>query len=129
MLFPQLQIAAFMMAGLYLAYSRNVLHDRNLRTWDSMVAKLQPAVVALRGLSTPQIHAAIAERHEHIRSGHDVRAMHRSSGAMLEMADYAERNGDSVDPALLGSLRSDAIHIRIGTAKALALNVCFRWNR
>jgi hypothetical protein len=33
---------------------------------------------------------------------------------MLNMADYASRNSDSVDPELLSALRSDATQIRLG---------------
>ena len=46
--------------------------------------------------------------------------MYHNAGVMLEMADYAARNSESVDPALIAALRSDATQIRIGVLKALA---------
>jgi hypothetical protein len=46
--------------------------------------------------------------------------MYENARVMLEMADYAARHGDSVDPKLLATLRSDAMQIRVCVLSALA---------
>ena len=45
------------------------------------------------------------------------REMFQGAGAMMEMADYAERNGDKEVAPLIANLRSHAMAIRIETAK------------
>ena len=45
--------------------------------------------------------------------------MYQNARVIMEMADYAARNSDSVDRELLQTLRSDAMHIRICVVKAL----------
>jgi hypothetical protein len=46
--------------------------------------------------------------------------MYENARVMLEMADYAARNSDSVDRELLATLRSDAMQIRVCVLTALA---------
>jgi hypothetical protein len=46
--------------------------------------------------------------------------MYQNSRVMLEMADYAARNSDSIDHLLLETLRSDAVQIRVCVLRALA---------
>ena len=46
--------------------------------------------------------------------------MYQNARVMLEMADYAARNSDSVDRLLLETLRSDAMQIRLSVLTALA---------
>jgi len=45
------------------------------------------------------------------------RTMFREAGVMLEMADYAERNGGAEVAPLVARLRSHALTIRMGTLK------------
>jgi hypothetical protein len=45
--------------------------------------------------------------------------MFHNAGVMVEMADFAARNCDSVDCELLETLRADAMHIRISVSIAL----------
>lgn len=47
------------------------------------------------------------------------RAMFREAGAMMEMADYAERNGGKYAAAPAASLRNHALAIRVGVVKVL----------
>jgi hypothetical protein len=58
---------------------------------------------------------AIAKR---AQSAHGRRTMFREAGVMLEMADYAERNGGAEVAPLVARLRSHATAIRVGTLKA-----------
>ena len=65
---------------------------------------------------------------EHERSGKDAieqragnargrRTLFGAAGAMMEMADYAERNGGAETAPAAANLRGDATAIRIATAK------------
>jgi hypothetical protein len=45
--------------------------------------------------------------------------MYQNAQVMMQMADYAARNSDSVDRMLLETLRSDAMHIRMYVFAAL----------
>ncbi|MGD0786955.1 MAG: hypothetical protein ABR898_03150 [Terracidiphilus sp.] len=47
-------------------------------------------------------------------------AMYQNARVMLEMADYASRNCESVDRLLVETLRSDAVQIRLLIVVALA---------
>jgi len=46
--------------------------------------------------------------------------MYQNARVMLEMADYASRNCESVDRLLVETLRSDAVQIRLLIVVALA---------
>ena len=46
--------------------------------------------------------------------------MYQNARTMLEMADYAAKNSDTVDRLLLETLRSDAMQIRVCVLMALA---------
>jgi hypothetical protein len=47
--------------------------------------------------------------------------LYRDAGAMIALADYAERNACNLDHALIEELRSDALQIRSIALKALLL--------
>jgi hypothetical protein len=47
---------------------------------------------------------------------------------MMEMADYAALNSNSVDSELLAALRSDAMQVRLSVLKALAKYACNQVN-
>jgi len=46
-------------------------------------------------------------------------AMYQNAGVMVEIADFAAKNSDSVDRQLLETLRSDAMQIRMCALTAL----------
>jgi hypothetical protein len=54
--------------------------------------------------------------------------MYQNAGVMVEMADFAARNSDSVDRELLETLRADAMHIRICVLTTLARYACSQVN-
>jgi hypothetical protein len=111
MLYLQFQIAACTMVAIYLGYSRTILHERNMRSWEQIVGRLDPRWAAGKFAGTAATNPSA------------VRALHKSAGAVLEMADYAERNCNSIDPKLLAALRNDAIENRIHSWKALSRTV------
>jgi hypothetical protein len=51
---------------------------------------------------------------------HGLWVMYQNARVMLEMADFAAKNCDSVDRLLLETLRSDAMQIRVCVLMALA---------
>ncbi len=119
-----LQIAPVAIVAVYLIRGRARLSRRNSQSWDSLLARLVPGWTASalsdHFLSREGLNSTPDEAWEQIHGVRGLRAMYHNAGVMLEMADYAARNSESVDPALIAALRSDATQIRIGVLKALA---------
>src|SRR6266536_1331174 len=95
------------LVAIYLGHRTTLLHHRNMQSWESLVARLHPK------------WSVGGERR--------LWGMFREAGVMLEMADYAERNGTSVDLAIVNTLRRDALRIRIDVLKALVGRAYPRW--
>jgi hypothetical protein len=70
---------------------------------------------------------ASEETGAHTQRVRNLRAIYREAGVMLELADYAERNGDPSETAMVKALRSDAVQIRIGVVKTLVMRSYPRW--
>jgi hypothetical protein len=124
MIFTLLQVTAVFGAAAYLNHWRARVRRRNSQTWGSLVARLRPDWNS-RELSDPALWvngpgATPEEKWERMHGARGLVAMFQNAGVMLEMADYAERNSDTVAPELLASLRSDALQIRISALDALA---------
>jgi hypothetical protein len=116
-----LQIALFISIAVYLGQWSAGLYRRNARSWDAMVARLR--LNFSKGGSSADL-AAEMDRHftsEEIArralTAQGRRTMFREAGVMLEMADYAERNGGAEVAPLVARLRSHALTIRMGTLK------------
>ncbi len=97
---------------------------RNRQTWGSLMARLRPDWNS-RELTDPTLWADALtatpeQKWQRIEGARGLCAMFQNAGVMLEMADYAARNSDTIDPALLASLRSDAMQIRVSVLEALA---------
>jgi hypothetical protein len=60
------------------------------------------------------------EKWQLIRGAQGLWTLYENASVMLEMADYAARNSDSVDGEMLATLRSDAMQIRVCVLTALA---------
>ena len=124
MIFTLIQIAAFVALAAYLRHWRADLRRRNAQSWDSLLARLRPDWIARETcrtfLSNEGLNATPEEKWERMNGARGLWAMHQNARVMLEMADYAARNSDSVDPALLSALRSDAMLIRCLVLRALA---------
>jgi hypothetical protein len=124
---PILQIAAIVPVTISLVRWRVGQRHRNAQSWDSLVARLKPGWSArdlsVHFLSKEGLNASPGETWERMQGFRGIRAMYHNAGVMLEMADYAARNIDSsgsIDPALLETLRSDAMQIRTGALRVLA---------
>ena len=123
MIFALLPFIAIAVVAFYLARWRADVRRRNAQSWESLVARLRPDSSAhelsdqflwKEGLkTTPE------ETWKRIQGPHGLWAMYQNSRVMLEMADYAARNSDSVNNTLLANLRSDAMQIRVCVLMAL----------
>jgi len=101
----------------------------NAQTWDELVARLEP------GWNAGQLSQCIAdqdssveERWERFHGARGLYVMFRNAQVMLDMANYAVRNCETVDRELVAALRSDALQIRVSVVVALAQYAMHRVN-
>jgi hypothetical protein len=124
MILPLLQIAAITVAAVCLYAFRAGMRRRNAQSWDSIVARLRPDCSTRRlgdqSIWNEDANVTPEEKWRLIRGAHGLWAMYENARVMLEMADYAARNSESVDRELLETLRSDAMQIRVCVLTALA---------
>jgi hypothetical protein len=124
MIFPLLQIAAVAMVALYFGRWRAAVRRRNSQSWESLLARLRPDWSA-RELSDQflwkeGLNASPEDTWTRMEGPRGLWVMYQNARVMLEMADYAVKNSDSVDRVLLETLRSDAMQIRVCVLMALA---------
>jgi hypothetical protein len=102
---------------------RAAARRRKAQTWDSLVARLRSdwsaRELTQHFLWREGLDATPSETWSRIRGAYGLWAMFQNAGVMVEMADYAARNCDTVDHELLEILRNDAIQIRICVLTAL----------
>jgi hypothetical protein len=108
---------------LYLARWRNGIQKRNAQSWDSLLARLRPDWSA-RELSDhflwkEGLDATPEDAWLRMKGPNGLWVMYQNARVMMEMAEYASRNSDSVDRLLLETLRSDAMQIRLCVLMAL----------
>jgi hypothetical protein len=118
-----LQIAAVAAIAFYLVRWRNAVKHRNAQTWDSLLARLRPDWSAHQlsdhFLWQEGLSATPEDAWNRMEGPKGLWAMYQNARVMLEMADYAAKNSESVDRLLLETLRSDAMHIRLCVLMAL----------
>lgn len=124
MILSLLQIAAIAVVALYLGRWRAGVRRRNTRSWESLLVRLRPDWSA-RELSDhflwkEGLNASPEDAWKRMDGAHGLWAMYQNARVMLEMADYASKNCESVDRELLETLRSDAMQIRVCVLMALA---------
>ncbi len=112
-----LQIVGLAAVAIYLAHWRAGLCRRNTRSWESLIARLHPDWSA-RQLSDQflwkeGLNATPEDTWTRMQGPHGLWVIYRNAKVMLEMADYATRNSDSVDRLLMETMRSDAMQIRL----------------
>lgn len=124
MIISLLQIVMIAAVAVYLCCWIAGARRRNAKSWNSLLARLQPDWNAreLIDLSSSNEgpNTTLVEKWKRIRSAHGLWSMYENAGVMLEMANYAARNSDSVDLELLADLRGDAMQIRVYILKTLA---------
>jgi hypothetical protein len=123
MILPVLQIAAIAVAAVCLNAFRASLRRRNTQSWNSLVARLRLDCGTRRlndqSIWNGQLNVTPEEQWQLVRGAHGLWTMYENARVMMEMADYAARNSDSVAPELLATLRSDAMQIRVCVLTAL----------
>lgn len=118
-----LQIAVVGAFALYLMRWRSSVRRRNAQSWDSLLARLSHEWSA-RELSDhflwkEGLNATPEDAWQRMRGPKGLWVMFQNARVMLEMADYAARNGESVDRLLVETLHSDAMQIRVCVLSAL----------
>jgi hypothetical protein len=124
MILALVQIVAIVAIALYLGRWHRSARRRNAQSWDSLIARLRPDWSA-RELSDhflwkEELNATPDEAWQRMEGPKGLWVMYQNARVMLEMADYAAKNSDTVDRVLLETLRSDAMHIRVCVLMALA---------
>lgn len=119
-----LQVTVVLAAALYLVKCRSNMRRRHAESWDSLLTRLSPEWSA-RELSDQflwkeGINGSPEDTWKQMRGPKGLWIMHQNARVMMDMADYAARNSESVDPLLIETLRSDAIQIRICVLVVLA---------
>ena len=119
-----LQIVAMAIVTIYLVRWRTGLRRRNVQSWESHITRLRPDWSA-RELSDQflwkeGLNSTPEDTWTRMQGPHGLWVIYQNARVMLEMADYAMRNSDSVDRVLLETLRSDAMQIRVCVMMALA---------
>ncbi len=132
MILMSLQIAAILCLGVYFFRWRSGARRRNAQTWDSLLARLRPDWSA-RELSDQflwkdGLNATPEDAWLRMEGPKGLWVMYQNARTMLEMADYAAKNSDTVDRLLLETLRSDAMQIRVCVLMALAQYGC-HWDK
>jgi hypothetical protein len=97
------------------------MHRRNHRSWPAIIDRMSPDNRPAWSLPT----TAQPERPVSI-SINSPWAAFRDAGVLMEMADYAERNGSSFDPGRLQAIRVTAIQLRFAAAGAIIMHARFR---
>ena len=132
MILSLLSFSAIAGVAVYLGRWRAGMRRRKTQAWDTLVAQLRPNWTA-RELSDQSFwnanqNATPEEKWQRIQGAQGLWAMYENARVMMEMADYAALNSDSVDSELLAALRSDAMQVRLSVLKALAKYACNQVN-
>lgn len=103
--------------AVYFRQWRMGMRRRNDQNWESLVARLRPDLSACDWKDAS--NATPEEKWQQTGGAQGLWSLFENAGVMLELADYAARNSETVDRELLGSLRSDAMQIRLSVITAL----------
>ena len=124
MILPLLQIAAIAAVALYLGRWQSGNKRRNSQSWESLLARLRPdwsaREVSDHFLWEEGMSATADDAWQRMEGPKGLWVMYQNARVMLEMADFAARNSDSVDRVVLETLLSDAMQIRVCVLMALA---------
>jgi hypothetical protein len=119
-----LEVAALAGVAFCLGRWRSSVKRRNAQSWDSLLAQLRPDWSARelcdQFLWKEGISATPEDAWTRMEGPRGLWVMYQNASVMLQMADFAAKNSDSVDRLLLETLRSDAMQIRVCVLMALA---------
>jgi hypothetical protein len=124
MILIMLQIAAIACLGAYLYHWRKGVRRRNAQSWDSLLARLRldwsARELSDQFLWKEGLNATPQDAWQRMEGPKGLWVMYQNARTMMEMADFAAKNSDTVDRLLLETLRSDAMQIRVCVLMALA---------
>ena len=124
MILALLQIAAIALAAACLYGLRGALRRRNAQSWESLVGRLRmdcgARMLGDQTIWNSDLKFTPEEKWQLVHGAQGLWTMYENARVMLEMADYAGRNSDTVDREMLAALRSDAMQIRVSVLTALA---------
>jgi hypothetical protein len=119
-----IQIASVLSVALYLIRWRAAVSRKNKQSWDSLLARLRPDWSAHQlsdhFLWQEGLSATPEDAWQRMEGPKGLWVMYQNARVMLEMADYAAKNSETVDRLLVETLRSDAMHIRVCVLMALS---------
>ncbi|MDE3202007.1 MAG: hypothetical protein KGN79_13920 [Acidobacteriota bacterium] len=108
----------------YFGYWQLSVRSRNRETWESLISRLQSGL-NFHALSEhfpwkEGLNTTPEETWEKLGGVKGLKAIYKSAGVMLEIANFAARNASNVDPVLLQNIHADATQIRICVMQTLA---------
>jgi hypothetical protein len=123
-----LELGIIACLAIYIECWRAGVRRRQKQAWERLMAQLQPNGVHdnLSGqicLDHGQNDTS-EESWRSTRGASRLWSMYQNAQVMLDMADFAARNSDSVDKELLATLRGDAMQIRLSVLIALSNCAC-----
>lgn len=120
---PFFQIAVLAGIVYYLCRWRIGVRRRNAQTWETLLARLRPDWSARelsdRFLWQEGLDASPEDAWRRMQGPKGLWVMYQNAKIMMEMADFAARNCEGVDPVLVSTLHSDALQIRVCVLSAL----------
>ena len=124
MMLPLLQIAVIAAVAYYLYRWQNAVRLRNARTWDDLLSTLRSdwsaRELSERFLWKEGVDATPDEAWRRMEGPKGLWVMFKNARVMMEMADFAAKHCEGVDPVLVSTLHSDALQIRVCVLAALA---------
>lgn len=119
-----LQVVLVVVVGYYLYLWRRNVRRRNEQTWEVLLARLRPDWSARelsdRFLWQEGISLTPDEAWRRMDGPKGLWVMYQNARTMQEMADFAAKQCQGVDPVLISTLHSDAMQIRVCVLAALA---------
>jgi hypothetical protein len=124
MMLPLLQIAVIAAVAYYLYHWHSAVRRRNAQTWDDLLAALRSdwsaRELSERFLWKEGVDASPDEAWRRMEGPRGLWVMFKNAKVMMEMADFAAKHCEGVDPVLVSTLHSDALQIRVCVLAALA---------
>lgn len=136
MLLSILEFVVLVVFAVYVEWWRAGERRRQAQVWERLTVQLQPNWYG-EGLSDqlngqfswkPDENATPEQRWIKVQGAQGLWSMYENARVMLDMADYAARNSDTVDKELLAALRKDAMEIRVCVLIALSKYACSQVN-
>lgn len=124
MMLPLLQIALISAVAYYLCRWRQSVRRRNSQTWESLLSEIRQdwsaRELSERYLWREGLDATPEQTWRSMEGPKGLWVMFQNARILMEMADFAAKHCEGVDPVLVSTLHSDALQIRVCVLAALA---------